>query len=155
MKTQTKKTDDSHRWIGTGTEACRALKTNSRFHVARRIVLVLLVSAVGTALASTDLETATPIKHLVVIFQETHSFDASFAPYPGARSRRWEELYIVKLLPIWGHVDTCGHRFPGFSTRGCELREIPVIRCPTCPRVQELIGVTAPTSPGCRRPCPS
>ena len=60
------------------------MKTNSRFHVARRIALVLLVLAVGTAPASTDLDTITPIKHLVVIFQENHSFDAYFATYPVA-----------------------------------------------------------------------
>src|SRR5262249_42821110 len=62
----------------------RSVKTNSRFHVARRIALVLLVLAVGTAPASTDLDTITPIKHLVVIFQENHSFDAYFATYPVA-----------------------------------------------------------------------
>src|SRR5262249_24159929 len=60
------------------------MKTNSRFHVARRIALVLLVLAVGTALAATDHDTTTPIKHLVVIFQENHSFDAYFATYPVA-----------------------------------------------------------------------
>jgi phospholipase C len=66
------------------SEACRALKTNSRYDVVRRIALVLLVSAVPTASASTHIETATPIKHLVVIFQENHSFDAYFATYPVA-----------------------------------------------------------------------
>src|SRR5262245_58413298 len=65
-------------------ETSRALKTNSRFDVPGRIALVLLVSAVGTALAVTNLETTTPIKHLVVIFQENHSFDAYFATYPVA-----------------------------------------------------------------------
>src|SRR5262245_17105738 len=62
----------------------RAVKTKSRFDVAARISLVLLVSAIGTALAATNLDTTTPIKHLVVIFQENHSFDAYFATYPMA-----------------------------------------------------------------------
>src|SRR5262245_28541014 len=61
----------------------RPSKTNSRFAVAR-IALVLLVSALGTALAATNLDTTTPIKHLVVIYQENHSFDAYFATYPVA-----------------------------------------------------------------------
>src|SRR5262245_30646271 len=62
----------------------RSVKTNSQFHVAKRIALVLVVLAVGTALAATDLDTTTPIKHLVVIYQENHSFDAYFATYPVA-----------------------------------------------------------------------
>src|SRR5262245_66607392 len=62
----------------------RSVKTNSLFHVAKRIALVLLVLAVGTALAATDLDTTTPIKHLVVIYQENHSFEAYFATYPVA-----------------------------------------------------------------------
>jgi len=60
------------------------LRTNSRFDVAGQLAAVLFVLAVGTAPASTHLETATLIKHLVVIYQENHSFDASFATYPVA-----------------------------------------------------------------------
>ena len=52
----------------------------SRLKIAVRVSLLLLaVFAAGTAPASPRFETATPIKHLVVIFQENHSFDAYFA----------------------------------------------------------------------------
>ena len=57
----------------------------SRSDVARRIGVLLLVSAVGAAPASARADTATPIKHLVVIFQENHSFDAYFGDLSGGR----------------------------------------------------------------------
>jgi phospholipase C len=57
----------------------------SRLKIAVRVSLLLLaVFAAGTAPASPRFETATPIKYLVVIFQENHSFDAYFATYPVA-----------------------------------------------------------------------
>jgi len=46
--------------------------------------LVLLCSAAGAADLSPAPNTATPIKHLVVIFQENVSFDHYFATYPKA-----------------------------------------------------------------------
>jgi phospholipase C len=55
-----------------------------RSQLAGRVGLLLFVLAVGTAPASPRLDTATPIKYLVVIFQENRSFDAYFATYPVA-----------------------------------------------------------------------
>lgn len=56
--------------------------TGRRFAIAGRVAVLLCVLVVGVAPASPRLETATPTKHLVVIFQENHSFDAYFATYP-------------------------------------------------------------------------
>ena len=53
--------------------------------------------SVGTAAAAAN-ATTTPIKHLVVIFQENVSFDHYFATYPNA-------------------ANTSGQPFRGFSSR--------------------------------------
>src|SRR6266516_4379886 len=42
------------------------------------------VVAEASAAASSNFSTATPIKHIVVIFQENVSFDHYFATYPNA-----------------------------------------------------------------------
>ena len=62
--------------------ASRSMGKFRRFDLAGRVGVLLLVSAIGTAPASPRSDTATPIKHLVVIFQENRSFDAYFATYP-------------------------------------------------------------------------
>ena len=48
------------------------------------LTLVSLCSAAGAADTTPATNTATPIKHLVVIFQENVSFDHYFATYPKA-----------------------------------------------------------------------
>jgi phospholipase C len=53
-----------------------------RFDLTGRVGVLLLVFAAGIAPASSRFDTVTPIKYLVVIFQENHSFDAYFATYP-------------------------------------------------------------------------
>jgi phospholipase C len=48
--------------------------------------------AAGLALsASADTPTTTPIKHVIVIFQENVSFDHYFATYPFALNTTWGE----------------------------------------------------------------
>jgi len=57
----------------------------SRIANAARLILVLLCVIAGTrgAFAQTS-TTTTPIKHLIVIYQENVSFDHYFATYPRA-----------------------------------------------------------------------
>src|SRR2546426_8144093 len=62
------------------------------------LVITVFVSALpGTQLVSTstaaDDETTTPIKHLVVIFQENVSFDHYFATYPNAANLPSEPVF--------------------------------------------------------------
>ena len=51
---------------------------------ARTKPLLLTLAALATLARGVSAETATPIKHLVVIFQENVSFDHYFATYPVA-----------------------------------------------------------------------
>jgi phospholipase C len=46
-----------------------------------------------SALAEDHFPTATPIKHLVVIFQENVSFDHYFGTYPNAQNLAGEEPF--------------------------------------------------------------
>ena len=55
------------------------------------VALILIITSIlsGTSLisaaaVSSNFSTATPIKHLVIIFQENVSFDHYFATYPNA-----------------------------------------------------------------------
>ena len=48
-----------------------------------RFAVVLCTLVVASTVSAAPLA-RTPIKHLVVIFQENHSFDAYFATYPRA-----------------------------------------------------------------------
>src|SRR5579863_402324 len=65
-----------------------------RISIRRRIAAALvagtfLTSGVltpGLARASDDFHTTTPIKHVVIIFQENASFDHYFATYPNAKN---------------------------------------------------------------------
>jgi phospholipase C len=67
------------------------------------VVLILIISSIlsGTSLlsvaaedaASSNFSTATPIKHLVIIFQENVSFDHYFATYPNATNPRGEPRF--------------------------------------------------------------
>ena len=60
------------------------------FQISRRVALTtstaLALVVSGAALAD-EAATKTPIKHLVVIFQENVSFDHYFATYPVATNR--------------------------------------------------------------------
>jgi len=53
---------------------------------------VLAASAVGAVPAQAAVDTATPIKHLVVLFDENVSFDHYFATYPQASNAKGESL---------------------------------------------------------------
>jgi phospholipase C len=64
---------------------------------------VLAGLAVTTALStgvvpaeSSDATTRTPIKQLVVIFQENHSFDNYFATYPNAKNPTGEPEFVAE-----------------------------------------------------------
>ena len=64
-------------------------------------LLTALVTALGPniapAYAATDRSaTATPIKHLVVIFQENVSFDHYFGTYPVATNQKGEPQFHAK-----------------------------------------------------------
>ena len=52
--------------------------------LACALVAVVLTSAPGHAATSAQPDTRTPIKHLVVLMQDNHSFDSYFGTYPGA-----------------------------------------------------------------------
>jgi phospholipase C len=56
----------------------------ARTAVAAGIAALLLLPAPATGSSGKDPRPQTPIEHLVVIFQENHSFDAYFATYPVA-----------------------------------------------------------------------
>ena len=59
----------------------------------RRIFVTLSLVASSCALAQ---ETTTPIKHLVVIFQENVSFDHYFATYPQAENPPGEPAFTAR-----------------------------------------------------------
>ncbi len=49
----------------------------------------------ATTTATTSISTGTPIKHIVVIFQENHSFDNYFGTYPNATNPHNEPSFIA------------------------------------------------------------
>jgi phospholipase C len=61
--------------------------------VARALAIACAVAFSSQAIA--DSETATPIKHLVVIFQENNSFDHYFGTYPHASNPPGEPPFIA------------------------------------------------------------
>jgi len=67
--------------------------------VARALVVVLALGLVAgrpqTAPPADALPTATPIKHLVIIFDENISFDHYFATYPVAQNPRGEPAFVA------------------------------------------------------------
>jgi phospholipase C len=61
--------------------------TNVLLAVASLVLLItsiVSVAAAATTTITTSTSTATPIKHLIVIFQENVAFDHYFATYPNA-----------------------------------------------------------------------
>jgi phospholipase C len=76
------------RRLGKLGKAARALATAAAISVA------MAPSRAGLALAhGSEIETATPIEHLVVIFQENVSFDHYFATYPHAKNLSGEPFF--------------------------------------------------------------
>jgi phospholipase C len=64
------------------------------------LALMLALSGAAAARDGDDVATATPIKHLVVIFQENNSFDHYFATYPKALNPSGEpEFYATDDTP--------------------------------------------------------
>ncbi|MFE9428612.1 phospholipase C [Kitasatospora sp. NPDC006697] len=68
----------------TGTSRKRWLRAGAAIGTAGMAALTALTAAAPPALAADGPSTATPIKHLVVIFQENVSFDHYFGTYPKA-----------------------------------------------------------------------
>ena len=69
------------------------------------VCLILLITSIlsGTSLisasaVSSNFSTATPIKHLVIIFQENVSFDHYFATYPNATNPGFSYIYQLMVL---------------------------------------------------------
>jgi len=56
-----------------------------------------MISVASEAYSATENLTATPIKHLVVIFQENISFDHYFATYPYAKNPNNNNLPSMHL----------------------------------------------------------
>ncbi len=69
------------------------------------IILILLVPAAGVSaqnatsglpsVQTSGAENATPIQHIVILFQENHAFDNYFGTYPGANG-----LNATVALPV-------------------------------------------------------
>ena len=55
-----------------------------------------LSASMGAAVAQTPSDTTTPIKHIVVIFQENSSFDHYFATYPNATNPGGEPIFVAR-----------------------------------------------------------
>jgi phospholipase C len=75
----------------------RLSNAGSRFQLAA--VFCSAALATGAAQTATQFQTTTPIKHLVVIFQENVSFDHYFATYPVAQNPGGEPLFVAVLAP--------------------------------------------------------
>jgi phospholipase C len=54
----------------------------------------MIAFAQGQAHSSSQVQTATPIKHLIVVFQENVSFDHYFATYPNAQPNLDGSVYF-------------------------------------------------------------
>ena len=86
-------------------------------------------AAVSRAAAFEDASTATPIKHLVVIFQENASFDHYFGTYPDALNPPGEPRFTAK--PGTPHVNGLTPELLLATNRSSTTRRPPT-RC-TCP----------------------
>lgn len=74
----------------------RAAKLARSIWVALGLGILLLPAASAAAPAGEGLAPKTPIKHLVVIFQENHSFDAYFGTYPTALNPPGEPAFHAR-----------------------------------------------------------
>ena len=80
------------------------MRKSHRYLVPAACSALALALATGPTLA----DTATPIKHLVVIFQENVSFDHYFATYPKAANPQGEPAFAAKAdTPT--DIDTLAH----------------------------------------------
>lgn len=61
------------------------------------VLLGCLWLAAGVSPAATPVETTTPIRHLVVIYQENHSFDSYFGTYPVAANPPGQPKFTARL----------------------------------------------------------
>lgn len=62
----------------------------------KSLVSFLMFMTLASAVSATQCDTKTPIKHLVVIFQENRSFDNYFATYPKAQNKHGEIFFKAK-----------------------------------------------------------
>jgi phospholipase C len=68
-------------------------------------IVVLMLSTAGQAPAEDDSSTSTPIKHVVVIFQENVSFDHYFGTYPNAQPNKDGSRYFKGAKEATPRVD--------------------------------------------------
>ena len=59
------------------------------------LAVTTALSTGGVAAENGYAKTRTPIKHLVVIFQENHSFDNYFATYPNAANPKGQPEFVA------------------------------------------------------------
>jgi phospholipase C len=74
-------------------------------------ILALMLSTADRALAEDDSSTSTPIKHVVVIFQENVSFDHYFGTYPNAQPNKDGSRYFKgakEATPRVNNLQTAG-----------------------------------------------
>src|SRR4029077_11643239 len=64
--------------------------------LAATLVFLIVVAAAVSGATKSEVATATPIQHLVVIFQENVSFDHYFATYPNALNPPGEPSFSAK-----------------------------------------------------------
>src|SRR5580700_6196455 len=83
----------------------------TRYVVALVVAMTLIVAGPGTAMSEPGggSATSTPIKHLVVIFQENVSFDHYFGTYPFAANPPGEPAFHAKDdTPRVNNLETSG-----------------------------------------------
>jgi len=73
---------------------CRSSRSLHQFFYSSVAASLLLCPAVGHADDADNTPTRTPIKHLVVIFEENHTFDNYFGTYPNAANIPGEQSWI-------------------------------------------------------------
>ena len=84
--------------------------TNVLLVVASLVLLITpIVSVAAASTTSTTISTVTPIKHLIVIFQENVAFDHYFATYPNAANPPGEPAFSHSPYtpPINGLAQVC------------------------------------------------
>ena len=65
------------------------------------VLCCMLPSVPRGANGNRDSQTTTPIKHIVVIFQENRSFDQYFATYPNAANLPGETPFNARPIRRW------------------------------------------------------
>lgn len=84
--------------------------------VATAATTAVVGSTLGAGLADArdrdDFATTTPIKHVVIIFQENASFDHYFATYPDARNSDGTPFFAKDETPTVNGLTDGNHKFP-------------------------------------------